>query len=667
MDKQEFVAFLIGRGIDTLSIMDYETYYCTGPSFEKVYHYTLSSMTTESYIRDPRFRAQMLAITNSSAMPTIICNPNENDNAEKSDAFWQSTLDKFPWERMATLAHNNYFDGGINGLRYNKHPALYLDTLSMARMVYGADVPKSLAALASMLGLGEKGHALSLANGRYLLDDYTITQMEPYCIQDAVLCKKLFFHLLQYFTPKHLLVIDFYIRMFTRPRLIGDSAAMREYANGLVTSQDDLLLSLGFGRDVDLIRKQLRKNDIFASQLIYYGVDPPLKWSKPTKKNPDKEPELIYAFAKTDPGMAELLEHEDERVSAMAHARLSLNSTNELGKATRMSEMAERGLCCMPIQAFGAHTGRGSGMDKLNVQNMGRKSPLKKYLLAPEGYVIVGGDSGQIQARLSAFVAMQDDLVQDFGKQDRKELQYDDLYCMFGSEEIYGRTITKADFEERFVSKGTVLGLGFNMGYKKYQTNTRNQYYNLTGKELEISDIDAQRIVNAYRRRYSRIKDVWEALTKALHALVEGDYSYTVGRPGLLTLCNRGIQLPDGTVLKYPGITRRPKEDGKGFDFVFKKNRSQWEYTYGGKVLENIAQALEQLIMNDKTIKIIQETKCELILQEHDCVYFLVHKSIVDDFVPYFRYIMSQSESWYSEMPLATDVGIGHDLASAKP
>jgi DNA polymerase bacteriophage-type len=95
----------------------------------------------------------------------------------------------------------------------------------------------------------------------------------------------------------------------------------------------------------------------------------------------------------------------------------------------------------VPLKYYGAHTGRWSGTDKINFQNLPsrdvKKKALKKAIIPPEGYVVINSDSSQIEARVLAWLAGQDDVVKQFA-------DGEDVYSVFASS-IYDRKISKKD------------------------------------------------------------------------------------------------------------------------------------------------------------------------------------------------------------------------------
>ena len=104
----------------------------------------------------------------------------------------------------------------------------------------------------------------------------------------------------------------------------------------------------------------------------------------------------------SDLGLKELAEHPDERVQAIVAARLGTKSTLEETRTERFIAISKRGRMPVPLRYYAAHTGRWGGDDKLNLQNLPRKSLLKEAIVAPDGYVLIDADSSQIEARTVA-------------------------------------------------------------------------------------------------------------------------------------------------------------------------------------------------------------------------------------------------------------------------
>src|SRR5215472_3252812 len=108
--------------------LDFETYYDD--------EYTLSKMTTEAYVRDPRFEVHGCAISVNGAAATWLHD------------YGPHLKHGINWSNTACLCHHAQFDGLILSHHFDIHPAFWFDTLSMARLLIGNHLPKSLETLA---------------------------------------------------------------------------------------------------------------------------------------------------------------------------------------------------------------------------------------------------------------------------------------------------------------------------------------------------------------------------------------------------------------------------------------------------------------------------------------------------------------------------------------
>jgi DNA polymerase I-like protein with 3'-5' exonuclease and polymerase domains len=410
-----------------LIVCDIETYY------DK--EYSLSKMTTEEYIRDPRFEVIGLSI-----------------KVDDGETMWGSGtheqikrwLHTFDWSDAMLLAHNTMFDGAILSWVFGVHPKALADTLCMGRALDGVDVGGSLAAMAKRYGLGEKGTEVVNALGKRRADftEEELSRYGDYCINDVELTYKLFRRMAPVFPKTELKLIDMTLRMFTEPHLELDRQGLENHLKNVRQHKNELLIAAGITD-----KKDLMSNAKFAELLQGLGVEPPTKISPTTGKE-------TFAFAKTDDGFKALLEHEDDRVQALAAARLGNKSTLEETRTERFIGIAGRGKFPVPIKYYGAHTGRWASLDKVGIQNLPSRGPnakaIKNCIMAPEGYVLVDCDSSQIEARVLAWLAGQWDLVEAFANKE-------DVYIKMASR-IYGKPEDQIDKHERFVGKTTVLG-----------------------------------------------------------------------------------------------------------------------------------------------------------------------------------------------------------------
>lgn len=400
--------------------VDFETYYDQA--------FSLSKVTTEEYIRDPRFETIGVAVQDGDKQPVWFSGSHED---------LYQFLKSFDWENSVALAHNAVFDGAILSWIYGISPRGWVDTLSMARALHGTEVGGSLKVLTRHYGLGEKGTEVENALGlrRQDFSEQQLGRYGEYCKNDVAITYELFKAMATDFPPTELRLIDLTIRMFTEPLLQLDTVLLESYLRQVRQKKEEILGK--FDKDT------LMSNPQFADLLRSLGVEPPMKVSPTTGKS-------TYAFSKTDEGFKLLLEHENTHVQAAVAARLGTKSTIEETRTERFIGIAGRGALPVPLRYYAAHTGRWGGDDKLNLQNIPRASPLKHAIVAPDGYMMIDSDSSQIEARTLAWLAGQNDLVQAFE-------DGEDVYKIMASA-IYGKPQSEITKEERFVGKTTILG-----------------------------------------------------------------------------------------------------------------------------------------------------------------------------------------------------------------
>lgn len=540
-----------------LYTIDFETYF-------DLKEYSLSKISTEAYIRDPRFQIIGVGVAEGDGAPTW--HPGQN-----AEVYLRS----LNLHEHNVLCHNTAFDGAILAWKLGIIPKYYFDTLSMARPITGLTVGGSLKALAQKFALGEKGDDTKWTNGMRLehFTQQQLWQYGEYCKNDVRLTYILFQVLKAYSTPQEMYIIDLLLRMYTDPVLELDSATLRDHLANVRANKIRLMSQISSQVDRDM----LRSDEKFAKILEAFGVDPP------TKVN--KKGEVKWAFAKTDEEFKALAEHPDGRVQCLVAARLGVKTTLEESRTEAFIGIAQRGTFPIMLNYYGAHTGRASGGDRVNPQNMTRGGALRRSVLAPTGHVIVAGDSSQIEARGLAWFAGEFELVADFR-------QGVDTYAKFATD-VYDKPVTKADVHERFLGKTCILGLGYMTGHKKLRGTLA-----VGRNPVKVDEAEAKRIVNLYRSRFTMIVNLWDVADEVLNAMVNG-YERDFGLHLKLHCSQEGIALPNGMMLRYPNLRR-------GRYGVTYDSRRGPVSLYGGKLVENVIQALARIIVFNQMAKMDQ-------------------------------------------------------------
>ena len=504
--------------------LDFETYY------DK--EFSLSKLTTEAYVRDPRFEVIGVGVKVNGA---------ETEWASGTHEQIKEYLDSFDWSDAMLLCHNTMFDGAILNWRFGIRPKVYADTMCIARAIHGVETSASLKAVSEKYGIGQKGTEVVQALGKRR-EDFTPAELSrygDYCVNDVDLTYKLFTIMAKDFPRKELKLIDLTLRMFIQATLELDLGLLEQHLTETRDRKDELLESAG------VVKEDLMSNPKFAELLKSLGVEPPMKESPATGKQ-------TFAFAKSDEAFKALAEHEDPQVQALVAARLGTKSTLEETRTQRFIDIAKRGTLPVPVRYYAAHTGRWGGDDKINLQNLpsrgvnGKK--LKRSIIAPAGYALIDADSAQIEARVLAWLAEQDDLTAAFAAGE-------DVYVKMASR-IYGVAESDVTKDQRFVGKTTILGAGYGMGAIKFQAQLKN-----FGFDMDIAE--ARRVINIYREANWKINKLWRDAQQALVEL-HSSRKISLGCGSVLELVpeETAIRLPSGLLLRYDDLKFDTTERG---------------------------------------------------------------------------------------------------------
>ncbi len=639
--------------------------------------YTLSKMTTEEYVRDPRFKA-FGACMHVLGSDTIF----QWYGADELER----VLHTFDWSKTAILAHNAQFDVTILSWKYGIEPAFIFDTLSMARALRGVEVGNSLSKLAEVFGLPPKGKAVHSTDGLIDLTPEIEYELGEYCKHDTYLCEEIFERLREGYPSKELRLIDLTLRMYTRPLLQLDEEMLMDALKDEHESRTALLNKLG-ATDADLA-----SSDRFAELLRSLGVTPPMKKKKPTAKTPNPVGEN-FAFAKTDAMFQAMLNGDREDVAQLCEARLMVKSTTERTRAQRFLDIAGRGTLPVPLSYYGAATGRytASKGSAINMQNLKRGSFLRKAIMAPEGYVCVVGDLSQIEPRVLAWLADYDDMLDIFRLGQ-------DAYAQFGAQMFGIPGLNKNDHPDlRQSSKSALLGCGFQLGwaafaaqllvgflgappvrYDKafarklgvtaqdavdfldYEPNVEklNEIaYTCTFKELVIHGLAAKAIIETYRATAKPVVKFWELMGTLIEYSLYGGKEYT---HKCLTFRKEEVLLPSGMVIRYPDL--RQTRDEKG--------RPQWVYgpdatkLYPGKLTNNVVQGTARVVMTDGMLRTAK--RYPVAGTVHDEQIVIAPEEEAQDALDWVLQEMTREPIYMPGIPLAADGGFHRRYGLAK-
>ena len=602
--------------------------------------YTLSKMTTEQYVRNPRFEAHGVGVRWPDGTKLFYGHERIKYEAGVMPSFseWAAGVN---WSTIAVLCHHAHFDGLILSHHYGVKPAFWLDTLSMARMVLGTHERLSLDKLCQRYGIKGKTIDYSAQTGFKGWHWRDMPQpvrnnLSSGCLDDLEATWRLFGELAKEFPKVEYPIVDLTVRMFTEPKLVGDTEHFAAVRDAEFQSKNELLYSLGVGE------KDLSSNGKFVALLESMGVEVDMKMSAPTKTYPQGR--LVPAVAKNDRFMQELLDDPDDALSTLARARIETKSTINETRSGRLHDMAVRGPLCVYLNYAGANTRRWSGGDSTNFQNLGRDGKLRRGVTAPEGFLIAAPDQAQGECRLLNWLAGQADVVERFAKGE-------DVYLPMASA-FYGREITKADKDERQVGKGIELGCGFGMGWPKLEATMAK-----AKPPMLLTDEQAERGVKVYRETHPAVVALWKEAEKVLRLLAnKEDFSWRI-------FTGRGGQLyhPNGTWLDYSTLEWH-RDEATGDRYWRVRSRDGWKKMYGAKLVENVIQWLSRIVTAEAMVK-FQAEGYPIVGMSHDDVWLLVpkHEEQSDDdwHKRCIIEIMAATPEWAPGLPLGADCKMG--------
>lgn len=612
--------------------VDFETYY------DK--EYSLSRMATEDYVEDDRFQIIMVGVKRNDEPTEVFSSKTESEYAH-----W---LREKGVHRGAVLCHNTMFDGLILQTRLGITPPMLLDTLCMAQCLlkpYHRSITLANCLKHENSPLS-KGTAVYDMIGRRLesLTHSEFQRYATYCSDDVDGEYWLFNKLKSRLPKDEYLIIDMTLRMYIEPQFVLDREILQGVYDDERTNKKKLLAAI----PKHIEQSQLTSNPKFAEVLDKLGVTVPYKIS-PTTLKP------TYAFSKNDPEWKDLEDEyaDDPTVSAILAARLGVKSTIGETRARRFLDIADKyGTLRVPLRYYGAHTGRYSGMEKINCQNLPRipkesrsRNHLRYALSAPDGMVVLASDLSQIEARLNAWLSGCNALLQVF--QDRG-----DPYCVFASK-AYNRTITKADQAERFVGKTCILGLGYGMGWKKLQATLRKD-------GMITPDREAQRYVDVYRSIYQEIPALWYRCDDIIVEMASGNSMQMIG-PCLAT--RDRITLPNGMQITYHNLRYIDTKKYSGWSFEF---GGRPKMLWGGTMVENIVQSLARITISEQMVAIRKILGLRPVLQAHDEIVYIVPEDRADEYQESILKIMKTPPSFAPDLPIDAEAAWGKTYGDAK-
>jgi DNA polymerase len=282
---------------------------------------------------------------------------------------------------------------------------------------------------------------------------------------------------------------------------------------------------------------------------------------------------------------------------------------------------------------------------------------IRGAIIARPGHVLCGGDFSKIELCVGAWLAMQEDLLDDL----RRDV---DPYRTFACT-LYGIALDAVTEQQRQVCKSAVLGCQFGLGAEAFQR------YVLAIAKVAIDLETAQRIVTTFRETYSNFPIAWKATGLAALRAVEqpgsvhsclGDkvqFRCTADRRWLTAT------LPSGRRLRYPQphMVEEVNRFGTLVDvlktFGVSQYTHQWgaEHKHGSLLFQNCVSAIARDILTATTTR-FEAAALPVILHVHDelLAEVPVERGVTHSMV---HALMTERPSWAGGLPIDAECWMG--------
>lgn len=690
--------------------LDFETYYDE--------NYTLNKMSTSEYVRDPRFRAQMVGIKIGNRATKIY-----------PAAKIKAALKAIDWKTHTLLCHNMAFDGFVLSHHYGIVPSKYYDTLAMARGLHSNEIGAGLEEVSIFYGgQGKIKDTLETTKGILNWTPQMNKSVGVYCANDVDEMHRIFREMVKVYPSDEIDLIHITSRMFCDPVLRVDIPRVQAEYEREVAKRKELLLTAitdprkydykdakgkwvsvldkksgrdeltGDERDMAVAKKVLGSNEKFVALLMDAGVPEdmiPRKISKAWMKLNAEEREAqidkkwSYAFAKDDLEFVDLPERVwelkpewnpnkekdimravvmSEELRKLVDARLITKSTTNITRAERFLKAGENG---MPLPVgynyAAAHTLRWGGANRMNMQNLTRGGELRLSILAKDKHAVAVCDSGQIEARVNGWLWGQEDLLEAFRKSDA----YDREVANVPKEQQRKMREDERDAYCRFADNvygrpiwkadtderflGKVCVLGLGFQMGVDKFQMTLAKGALGGPRVNFTRDHCGFIVNTYRQLNHKIVEGWKKCASIIEDMAVGvEGAHKCISWGGDGHGNGWILLPNGMTMKYPDLRQARNEEEGYMEWTY-QSKDMRKKIYGGLLCENLVQALARIIVATQMLWIDKKYRC--VMTTHDEVVTHPTLKTADKAYQHMYKCMTTPLWWCPDLPLAAEGG----------
>jgi len=246
-------------------------------------------------------------------------------------------------------------------------------------------------------------------------------------------------------------------------------------------------------------------------------------------------------------------------------------------------------------------------------------------------------DLSQIEARVLAWLAGQEDVLDVFRR----------------GEDVYTFAAAKLGSSNRQLGKVVTLACGYGMGADRLRETALTYGVTLTPAEAEAAKF-------GWRHANPHIVRFWHDIDAAARAVI--------ARPGIVAQV-QGIKLrvrggvlfvrkPSGGVLAYHGARIGALEGDIQFDGVHQTTK-RWspQRTYGGKLVENLTQAVARDVMADAMLRIQDWAGLVPVMTVHDELVYEVDGGEAE--AEALQRTVDVPPAWAADLPVASKLHVG--------
>lgn len=193
------------------------------------------------------------------------------------------------------------------------------------------------------------------------------------------------------------------------------------------------------------------------------------------------------------------------------------------------------------------------------------------------------------------------------------------------------------------------------MSAPRFQAQLKKDSRIQLGEAIDMPIEEAWRIVRAYRTAYKPIPDTWYLLQEKLipHMSEPGRTPIELGP---VRFEHQAVRLPSGLRLHYPEL--RLELTPRGNEWMYRQGRKPSVRLFGGKLFENIVQALARIINTTAMLEMRRRfPKVPLALQSHDELVYVPSVHLAEELRAALLEIMARQPSWAPGLPLAAEAG----------